>query len=649
MNIRHLSIAAFATLLATTLATPGFAQSTFFDFEVGYQQVDVEGNEDMFRTQINQDDGFVLRGFSVNYIDPSGGAGFADRLRIDASGFGGSPAGRFRLDMGLGTTYRLFVFYQELESYSALPAYANPLLDDGVFPGQHTWDRNRDLLDIRLELLPGRTITPIIGYRWNRYEGPGRTTYSVGADEFRVSSELEETEQEFYAGVSFQTERIQGTLLQGWRDFEGSYTEGLAPGESVGNNPGTTIGDEIELDSFRRTTRTDADTPVTTFHITGRLTETSRLTASYVRADYEGDTRLDEVLSGSLASFQISRFFAGLDQSVQSRTENPYWRGEARFEWDISQHVGMRVGYEARDRSLEGWALISSVYSDTLNFGGFDPQDITTLVEAKTGYEREEGIANIRFDFRNFGAFSLWAEYAVNDQDIDVSADVAQIVLPGGQEGEFNREISSYNIGGMAKIGDNAKILVDVIGQDADDIVMRTDFNDRFRLRGRLDWSLSRLFRLLLTAESIDSDNDSSGVGYQADTEHYAVDLSITPTETFMLRGSWDTYQTDTEHTYLVPQSFAIAPSIYSEDAELLEGSLMWKVALFTLDAAYSTLENTGSYPFQMDRASARLAVDLSTSISVAGEYENWDYSEAMFPVADYDADRWGLFLRWRQ
>jgi hypothetical protein len=647
MNISKLSIAAFAAVLVACLAPSAFAQSTSYDIEIGYQSVDVEGNEDMFRTQINQDDGFVLRGFTINLIDPNGEMGIADRLRIDASGFGGSPAGRFRLDMGLGTTYRLFVFYQQLDSFSALPAYANPLLDDGVYPGQHTWDRTRDLLDIRLELLPGRTITPIVGYRWNSYEGPGLTTYSVGNDEFRIASDIEETEQEYYLGLAFATNAVQGTFIQGWRDFKGEATESLAPGEGVGNDPGTTIGQEIELDTFGRSTRTDADTPVTTFHITGRLSESMRLIGSYVRADYESDTNLSEALTGSLASFAISRFFAGLDQSVQSRTENPYWRGEARFEWDISRNVGMRVGYEARDRSLEGWALISSVYSDTLNFGGFDPRDVTTLVEAETGYEREEGIADLRFDFRNLGAFSFWAEYAINDQDIDVSADVAQIVLPEGQAGEFNREITSYNLGGMVDLG-SAKILVDAIGQDADEVVMRTDYNDRFRLRGRLDWSLSRLFRLLLTAETIDSDNDASGIGYQADTDHYAVDLSFTPTENFLLRGAWDTYQTDTEHTYRVPQSFAIAPSIYSEDAELIEGSLWWKIALFSIDAAYSTLENTGSFAYQMDRAMARLAVDISKSISVAGEYENWDYSEASFPIADYDADRWGLFLRWR-
>jgi hypothetical protein len=76
---------------------------------------------------------------------------------------------------------------------------------------------------------------------------------------------------------------------------------------------------------------------------------------------------------------------------------------------------------------------------------------------------------------------------------------------------------------------------------------------------------------------------------------------------------------------------------------------LTWKIWLLTIDAAYSSFENAGSFPFQMDRALARVAVDITKSISAAAEYENWDYSEASFPSADYDANRWGLFLRWRR
>ena len=58
MKTLRFSIAAFSIVAAASLVS---AQSTSFDIELGYQNVDVNGNEDMFRTQINQDSGFVLR------------------------------------------------------------------------------------------------------------------------------------------------------------------------------------------------------------------------------------------------------------------------------------------------------------------------------------------------------------------------------------------------------------------------------------------------------------------------------------------------------------------------------------------------------------------------------------------------------------
>jgi hypothetical protein len=550
--------------------------------------------------------------------------------------------------MGRGQTYRLRLFYQEFKTFSALPAYANPLLDDGIVPGQHTWDRTRNVLDIQIEFPIWKTITPIIGYRWNRYEGPGQSTYSVGNDEFRLASDLEQTESEFYIGLNFMSKAVHGTLIQGWRDFDGTEHQDLAAGEGVGNNPGTSLGQEVELDSFGRTTRTSAKTPVTTFHITARASDQVRLIGSYVRADSEGDTSMDEMLSGSLVSFQLSRFFQGLDQTIESRTENPYSRGEVRFEFDLSRKAGFKVGYQFRDRELQGWAMVSSLFTDTLNFGGFDPRDISTMVESESGYERQDKIANVRFDLRDLGLFSLWGEYAVNSQSLDVSQDIAQIVLPGGQEGDFDRQIEIFEVGGMLDLGP-AKILLDLGSQEADEIIMRTDFNDRTRIRGRVDWSIGRLFRVLATAESISTDNNASDVGFEAETRRYAIDLDVTPTENFMFGLAWDTYQTDTEIPYRVPQTFETLQSIYAEDGELLTGDLRWIISILTIDAAYSTFENEGSFPFKMDRAFARIALDITRSIGIAGEYENWDYSEGLFPIADYDADRWGLFLRWHR
>jgi hypothetical protein len=516
-----------------------------------------------------------------------------------------------------------------------------------VIPGQHTWDRDREILDLELEVLPGRTVTPLVGYRWNRYEGPRQTTYHVGQDEFRLSSDLEETEEEFYVGLSFHTDGWFGTFIQGWREFKGEDRLGLAPGEGDGNNSRPVLGTDVSLSSFERTVSTKADTPVTTLHVNGALGRSVRLIASYVRADGDSDTAATEMLSGSLVSFRLARFFEGLDQSIVSRTDNENWRGEARLEIALGQNVGLDLGYEKRRRELDGVAMVSSLYLDTLNFGGADPQDIAELIEAESGYDRDEEIVNARLDLRDIGPLVVWVEGAVNSQDLTLSPDISEIVASSGQGGSFDREISFLGAGASVLFG-KSRVSFDIMTEDADDIVVRTDFDKRVKLRGRLDLPVARWLRVLGTAELINADNISSGVGYDAETTRYAVDLDFTPTDDLTFRLAWDDYSTDSSVSVRRPQDFGIERSEHAEDGELLEASLLWRISRVGIDVGYSKFENDGSFPFELERTFARLGVDLTKSIEASVEYETHDYSEEIFASAHFDAGRIGVFLRWR-
>ena len=98
------------------------------------------------------------------------------------------------------------------------PEFANPLFP-AVIPGQHTINRVRNLFDAEIELFPGRWITPIVGYTRNTYTGPGRTTYTIGQDEFRLASDLDDIDQEVRAGVAFDVGAVTGRIVQGWRQF----------------------------------------------------------------------------------------------------------------------------------------------------------------------------------------------------------------------------------------------------------------------------------------------------------------------------------------------------------------------------------------------------------------------------------------------
>ena len=177
--------------------------------------------------------------------------------------------------------------------------------------------------------------------------------------------------------------------------------------------------------------------------------------------------------------------------------------------------------------------------------------------------------------------------------------------------------------------------------------ILRTDFRDRTRLRGRLDWRPARWFGVLGTYETISNENDDPTVVLDADTDHYAIDLEISPVEQLVLRGAWDRYETESSIVYRMPQNFSIEPSLHAEDAEMIEGSILWNGSRFHLMGGYSSLDNDGSLPFQLDRLFGRLWFDFTDAWGAAVEYDNHEYTESAFALADFEADRWGVFLRW--
>jgi hypothetical protein len=643
MNPRRLSAVLLAAL-AMAWGNLAVAQSTRVDLEVGYQWIDISGNQDMYRTLVNQDDGFVLRDLSLTSLATEG---LFDRLQVDASGFGGNPNGSFRLQIGRARDYRLGLSYRRMDAYSALPELANPLLGEGVLPGQHTFDRTRQLVDLELELFPGRTLSPVVGYRWNQLDGQRRTTRHVGEDEFQLAGSGKDTEEELYAGLRFASGSFSGALTQGWRSFTGRETLGLVAGAGDGNNQRPVLGHDILLDSYQRETRTEVDTPVTTGLLTGRLGERVRLKATFAYADADAETSDSELLSGSLASFQLSRFFGALEESTTSGAKSPAWRGDVAASVDLARNLSLDASYDVRDREVKGWALVSSLYLDTMNFSGADPRDVSRLVEANTRLDRTDSEVALRLTARELGPVTAWAEYTGDDQKLDLTEDPSEVVVPGAQGGHFTRWVDGY-AAGLSLSVKSFDASLEWRGEDADRAVVRTDFDSRDRYRLRLGWKPCGWFQLTGTAEQIEASNPATGVAYDADTDHYAVVALLIPVKELTFRLGYDSYTTDTSILIRRPYDFGVEPSLHTEEGEVVDAGLTWTHGRLTLDGGYSRSENRGTFAYTLDHAYGRLGLDLTKSVGAALEYETYDYAEDLFAAADFDSTRYGVFFRFR-
>jgi hypothetical protein len=648
---RILTASLSAALLA--IAFSAHAQVVPFDLEIGYRWLDLKGNEDMYRTQINEQNGVVIRNFSLATSDFNGDTTLMDRFRVDVSDLGAGPARSIRIEAARTGAYDLKIGYRSTDSFSALPAFANPFLAQGIIPGQQTYDRTRSMVDVDLELMPGRAIVPFVGFTWNDDHGPGTTTYTLGQDEFSLDQSLNERDREVRAGASFQWRTISGQFTEGLRNFRSDETLSLAPGAGAGNNVGTgnnfgtVLGQPVTATSISRIDSTHVKTPFTNFYITDQVMNRLRLIGNYVRFSADSASGETEADAGSFVSFPLSRFFNGINEHDSSAAKNKTWRGGGRAEVSLYPNVDFIAGYQKDHRELDGTALIDTTFLQTITFSGFDKRDVETILASSGSIDRDESVVNAAVSVRAVGPFALRGEYRESKQDFNVSPDLSEIVVPGAQGGDFTRRVHTFDVTGSYT--QSGFMLGAAWRKDsANQPVFRTDFLDRDRIRLRGAWTSPKsFFRAGITAERTNQSDDRSDIGYDARMRQYSGDVELVPLTWLHLRGSLSQFRADSDISIRQPQDFSIIPSIQAENGKAHEGGLSLLHGPVSLDASLGRFENRGTTPFDIDRLRVRVTYDFGPKTGVAGEWDRDKYNEASPSFGDFEASRYGLYFRW--
>lgn len=619
------------------------AQTLPSEVEIGYRWVDLNGNKLLYRTQINEQSGLLLRVFTLSGAQEGS---FIEQYRIDANDLGVGPAGIFRLQASKSGAYKFNFRYRNADAFSALPTFANPLLSEGVTVSQHTFDRTRKLVDVDLEMLPNSKFSPFIGYSWNRYDGPGRTTYHAGQDEFVLQQNLRDTDQEFRIGGGFTFGNAYGQITQGWRRFRGNETLTLAPGANNGNNPTPILGQQQSASIISRTDQTKVTTPFTNFYVTDQFGARVRVNANYVRFATESKGVENESLTGSLASFDINRFFLGATEGATSRAKNTTWRGGARAEINIRDGVDFFGGYQRDHRELDGAGVIDTIFLQTVTFSNLDPKQLESILNASTSFKRDEDIVNAAISARALGPFAVRLGVAETSQDVTLSPDLAEIVVANNQGGAFSRRIRTYDLTTtFSKRGLSAA--ASWRKDDANRAIVRSDYLGRDRYRLRAAWKAPRFFRIGASAEETRQDNDVPEIGYSAKIRQYSGDIEIAPMDKLQLRASAAQYRANSTFLFRRPENFTIDDSIHIEKGNSIDGGLTFLLPRTTFDGSLGRFKNSGTLPFTLNRSRLRTTFVIKANTGLAAEWTRDKYSETDLSVANYNANRYGVYLRY--
>ncbi|HSP33739.1 MAG TPA: hypothetical protein VLU46_05425 [Thermoanaerobaculia bacterium] len=620
-----------------------------YDLEIGFRTSSVKGNEDMYRTQINERSGVLLHDFTLSTVDFGGRAGMIDNFRIDVSDLGTGPASSVRIQTGRSGSYRLLLNLRRTSEFSALPIFANPFAGQGIIPGQHTYDRTRTLLDGELEFLLGGKISPFVGYTFNRYSGPGRTTYSLGGDEFQVSDDRTDTDNELRAGFTFTASKYTGMVSGGFRNQSTHQTLSLVQGAGAGNNNTPIFGRPVNATAITQTSRDKITTPFVNAFTTAQFTNRIKVIANLALLNAKDDATDSSSATGSFVSFPISRLFGGVTEDANSSAKNRTWRGGARTEIGIVDNVDFLAGYQREQRDLKGSGVFNTIFQQTLTFGGLDPRDITDLLNVNNEFKRTEDVINAAVAARALGPFAVRVGVSHSSQDINITPDLSEIVVPGpNQGGDYKRAVNSFD--GNASYGRGGLILGAAYRKDkANDPILRTDFIDRDRIRVRAGYTAPRWVRFGVSADQTKQSNNATGINYDAKIRQYLANVEISPFTPVRFRVEAGQYRADSSILFRRPENFALDTSIHSEKGNSLDAGIgfNWKGVMFDADAA--RFDNTGTTPFTIDRYRARASYDFKSRYGVAVEYWKDKYTEKPFLFGDYDANRVGVFLRLRQ
>src|SRR4029077_5380102 len=174
------------------------------------------------------------------------------------------------------------------------------------------------------------------------------------------------------------------------------------------------------------------NTPFTNAYVTGQFTSRVRVIGNYVRFAADSNSTESEDAAGNFASFTVGRFFSGFSSLIDGRAKNTTWRGGGRAEVVVTDKVDFFAGAQREHRELEGAALINDLFLQTVNFGGLDPRDVQVIINANNSLDRDEDVYSAAISARALGPFSLRAGISQSQQDVSVTPDLFEIVIPGG-------------------------------------------------------------------------------------------------------------------------------------------------------------------------------------------------------------------------
>jgi hypothetical protein len=654
-----LNVAAVGFFLLLTLVAPLVAtaqeemkekpEALEGSIDVGYRTVDVVGNEDKYREDINLPDG-ALRLFGLDLRFEPDEAKWFDSLTLDARGVGGEPHTSARFGLRKESAYDLDLRYRSSDFFYRDAGYFFSDIGD-----LHRWDARREFLDFDLDVEVSDTVTLRFGADRMKRDGGSTSSRDVQHEVFLLDRPVDQNAADYWAGVDVRI---------GWADLtvEQHFTSNENTWElSTVGNEGVTAGGSF-LDDYLQERSEDADAPISRILLTGRPDDQVVFFVGYARIDAEIDFETRGAWGG--VDFDSIPFRTTLTNTGDVERGSDLWDAEVTF--GVHEDVDLTFDFSHRSYDQEG--TINSVEEQ---IGGTEAG--LFVVRGDLRNELELDTIGIMADWRATPTLSFAAGAGRQERTKDFQL--------SGPAVETDRTI--YRAGVRWRPNPIWNLRLDYEEGDDEGPVtpISVTSTDRLRVRANVR-PMERLSLSLSYRDESKNNDESTPLGVPTDDIPPATDIFLAKFDTttwafdiiwnggrYDISAGYSSTEVDSDAhiVYIIETVFTPVfnlittrdRSAYTADLEVIHAELRYRFnTAWSAGVRGLLTDNSGTFPVENTVYGAEVRYEHAGGWYARAAFDTYDYREDnpyagdpanLTPnVNDYSADLWTLALGYR-
>ena len=616
------------TAAAAPEATSGWA-------EVGYRFLTGEhGSWNTYRSVVNLGEGPRLLNFQ-SVIKPAAPKLF-DTLRL-TGGAWGDPFNSAHLTLDKNNAYRYTLHYRNLAYFNALPSFASPQLGrlgpDAFTVNQRSIDTRQRLLNMDLDLRPGKRLRPFFGFGHQGGSGFGVSPIVVDENNYPAGTNIDYRYTDYRGGLHLDLEKLQLTLEQGGATFRDDQSL-FQTDRTTGNRINPVLGQQLALTNGRQQYNVTGDNIYSSGSLTASPATWLDLTGQFFYARPRSDIRFDESLSGTLIWVDTVRFLNGQQSLATGFASQP--RTNALFGAELRPFARLRLVESLQtDRMHNSASLATLTTLDRTALPGRNLND--RLVWNQQEQRAEAFIEMARWLTIRAGHRYLWGDAQVRRAQLAPGDPLEAGILRrhSGLFGFVLRPTSRLSVNADAEVG------------RGDATYFRTSLQNFEQINLRLRYQLGHGWNLQGRYGRMDNNNPTRGVNLDFASQLWGAATQwnhkgVTVTADYLR----STIRNDL--LFYEPSLLRFWRSLYRDNAHtaslVADFRLPRERVLLTIGG--TMLRTAGSRPTRYYQPLARIAIPLHKQTRLFAEWRHYSLGQALYGFEAFGVQQFTAGIR---